>query len=118
MKNKMMIAAIAFLTIIVNSCGNAQQSKVELKKVIENGAMLVDVRTPQEFVEGSVKGAVNIPLNTIESNLDKFDKNKDVVLFCRSGNRSAQAETILKKNGLSKIYNGGSWQDVDKLTKK
>ncbi len=118
MKNKIIFSIIGFLSIVITSCGNAQQSKTELKKVIDNGAMLVDVRTPQEFAEGSVKGAVNIPLNTIENNLDKFDKKKDIVLFCRSGNRSSQAETILKKNGLTKVYNGGSWQDVDKLTKK
>lgn len=118
MKHIYTLSAITFFVIFISSCGNAQQSPRELKKVIDNGAMLVDVRTPQEFAEGSVKGAVNIPLNTIENNLDKFDKKKDIVLFCRSGNRSSQAETILKKNGFTKVYNGGSWQEVDKLTKK
>ncbi len=55
---------------------------------INNGGYLVDVRTPGEFASGSVKGAVNIPLNTLQSNLNKFKNRKSVVVFCASGARS------------------------------
>ena len=75
---------------------------------------LVDVRTPKEFQEGSVPDAINIPLSTIEDNLTSFDKNKTIVVFCRSGNRSGKAKKKLENNGFNKVLNGGSWQSVNK----
>src|SRR5690606_39882345 len=66
----------------------------ELKEAIKNGAYLVDVRSPSEFSAGSVKGAVNIPVDRVESQLSKFKGKKHIVVFCRSGNRSGQAKRI------------------------
>jgi len=88
----------------------------ELQNAInENGAFLVDVRTPGEFKSGSVQGAVNIPLNTLQSNLNKFKTKKTVVVFCASGMRSSQAKSILTRNGISNVYNGGPWHKVQRL---
>jgi rhodanese-related sulfurtransferase len=86
-----------------------------LKSVVNEGAFLVDVRTPSEFAGGSVKGAVNIPLDTIGKNLEKFKNKKNIVVFCRSGNRSGQAQAILKQNGISNVLNGGTWEYVNGL---
>jgi phage shock protein E len=86
-----------------------------LKKSINKDAFLVDVRTPQEFANGSVKGAVNIPLNNIESKLQRFKNKATIVVFCRSGNRSNQAKNILLQNNIPNVINGGSWQNVDKF---
>lgn len=72
----------------------------------------VDVRTPEEFASGSVPGAVNIPLDEIESRIAEFEGKKEIVVFCRSGNRSAQAITILQQHGITNTTNGGSWTDV------
>lgn len=71
------------------------------------------MRTPQEFAEGSVKGAVKIPLDKIESQLEKFKSKKDIIVFCRSG--SKQATAILNKNGFNNVINGGGWQNVKKF---
>jgi phage shock protein E len=87
----------------------------ELKTAVNEGAFLVDVRTPSEFAGGSVKGAVNIPLETIGKNLEKFKNKKNIVVFCRSGNRSGQAQAILKQNGISNVMNGGTWEYVNGL---
>lgn len=103
---------IAIATISIYSCF-AQQPKVDVKK-----AFLVDVRTPEEFAEGSVKGAINIPLNEIGLRLTEFKDKQQIVVFCRSGNRSSQAEAILKQNGFSNVVNGGTWQMVDKMVKQ
>jgi len=73
------------------------------------------VRTPQEFAEGSVKGAVNIPPDKIESQLEKFKSKKDIIVFCRSGSRSKQATAILNKNGFNNVINGDGWQNVKKF---
>lgn len=88
------------------------QSTSNLKSIIEEGAFLVDVRTPAEFAEGNVKGSVNIPLDVIPNQIQKFKGKKNIVVFCRSGNRSGQAKLILENNGIQHVTNGGTWLDV------
>ena len=91
------------------------QSTSNLKSIIDEGAFLVDVRTQSEFAEGHVKGSVNIPLDTIANNLQKFSNKKNIIVFCRSGNRSGQAKVILENNGVKNVTNGGTWLDVNKF---
>lgn len=86
----------------------------ELAKIIKD-AYLVDVRTPQEFASGSVKGAVNIPLDSVPNQLHLFKGKANIVVFCRSGNRSGQAQAILTQSGINNVYNGGTWQNVNEL---
>jgi rhodanese-related sulfurtransferase len=101
---------MGFLSSIFGSKDNS-----ELKEVIEGEAFLVDVRSPGEFASGSVKGAVNIPLDKIGSQLTKFKGKKNIVVFCQSGNRSGQAKSILEKNGVQNVINGGSWSNVNQI---
>ncbi|QNL52500.1 rhodanese-like domain-containing protein [Olivibacter sp. SDN3] len=82
---------------------------------IKNGAFLVDVRTPQEFSDGSVKNAVNIPLNELETSLHNFKGKGAIVVFCQSGNRSGSAKRILEKHGFQQVFNGGGWRSLNKL---
>jgi rhodanese-related sulfurtransferase len=77
--------------------------------------LLVDVRTPEEFSSGHIKGAVNIPVQELSQRLDEVAIEKPVVLYCRSGNRSAQAATILDQAGYSGVYDLGGigdWQSA------
>ncbi len=90
-------------------------SQVNLKEIIEEGAFLVDVREKSEFAGGSAKGAVNIPLGTIPSQLSKFQNKKNIIVFCRSGARSGQAKSILQANGFNNVVNGGTWQSVAQM---
>jgi len=92
-----------------------QKDNKQLKEALADNAYLVDVRTPSEFASGSVKGAVNIPLDKISGQLSKFKGKKNIVVFCRSGNRSGQAKQILEKNGFQNVVNGGTWNNVQKL---
>ena len=94
-----------------------QPDEGALRAAIQEGAYLVDVRTPAEFAQGSVKGAVNIPLDQIEKKLASFKGKKNIVVFCRSGNRSGQAKAILEQNGFTNVINGGTWQNVSALVK-
>lgn len=57
---------------------------------------LIDVREPQEFASGTFKGAVNMPINTLEKNLDKLPKDKPIVFFCGAGGRSGEAHDMVK----------------------
>jgi phage shock protein E len=85
---------------------------------IKEGAFLVDVRTETEFAEGNVNGSTNIPLDQVASQFEKFKGKEQIIVFCRSGNRSGQAKMILEQNGFKNVINGGTWQDVKEATTK
>ena len=93
-------------------------SNDNLAKLVNGGAFLVDVRTPEEFAEGNVIESTNIPLDQVAVNLDKFKGKENIVVFCRSGNRSGQAKNILEQNGFTNVTNGGTWQDINDVINK
>lgn len=98
------------LNLLKNLFGHGDSA--ELSQAIKDGAYLVDVRTPGEYASGSVKGAVNIPLDKLPTELAKFKNKKHIIVFCRSGGRSGQAKSILNSNGFTNVMNGGTWENV------
>ncbi|MFK7926172.1 MAG: rhodanese-like domain-containing protein [Bacteroidia bacterium] len=96
-----------------NMIGGGPQ--VDLAEWIQNGAIVIDVRTSAEYRGGHVKGSKNIPLNEIGSNLDKIKKmNRPVITCCASGARSGSAASKLKSAGVE-VVNGGPWQKVQRF---
>ena len=87
--------------------------KIDFRELVKNGAQIIDVRTPGEFKGGHIKGAVNIPLQNISSQMNRIRKDKPVITCCASGMRSSSAKSILKSNGYSDVYNGGGWVSLD-----
>jgi phage shock protein E len=88
-----------------------KQSKV--KEKISKGALVVDVRTPEEFREGHYKDAINIPLSDIPARLKEFgDTSNPVIVYCRSGRRSAEAKKILTEKGFKDITDAGGLTDM------
>jgi rhodanese-related sulfurtransferase len=87
---------------------------VDLGELIKNGAIILDVRTKAEYQMGHVKGSINIPLDQLTSNLNKLDKNKPIITCCASGMRSGSAKGVLQNRGFTQVYNGGSWQNVNR----
>lgn len=90
------------------SANNKDISYEELKKIIKNKEIyLIDVRSGQEYEEGHLDGALNIPLYNIEKDIEKNIKNKDdtIILYCSSGSRSKKAKEILEKLGYGEVYN-------------
>lgn len=86
---------------------------LEIKEYLEKGAVILDVRTLEEWNEGHSEGAKHIVLNTIPAEIETIKSfNKPVIAVCRSGARSGQATNFLKQNGVD-IINGGPWQNVD-----
>ncbi|MEX1307650.1 MAG: rhodanese-like domain-containing protein [Eubacteriales bacterium] len=79
----------------------------DFKKEMSGDYLLVDVRTAQEFVQGHIKGAVNIPLDRIPSNVGKLktSEEKKLLLYCLSGARSMSAATFLDKKGVGNLHN-------------
>lgn len=81
----------------------------------ENGT-IIDVRTPAEFNMGNIKGSINIPLDKISAKSKKIQSmRKPIVVCCASGSRSATAKMMIKSSGVEEVFNGGSWQKVQKL---
>ena len=66
--------------------------KVDLGAVIANGGVIIDVRSPGEYARGHVKGSVNIPLDTISSQLKQLNNDKPIITCCASGIRSGSAK--------------------------
>lgn len=74
---------------------------------------IVDVRTPEEFEQQHYPNAINIPLDQVPQRLDEFRKMpKPIVAYCRSGNRSGMAVSLLKQNGITEAVNGGGIEDM------
>lgn len=101
------------MSFLQNLFGSGQTP--DLKTIIEQGAFLVDVRGTGEFAQGSVPGAVNIPLDALTSQLSKFKDKENIIVFCRSGNRSGQAKLLLEENGFQNVVNGGTWENVNQF---
>ena len=78
---------------------------------IHQGAIVIDVRTPNEFSQGHLPNAINIPHQQILDGIKKHNLNPktSIVLYCKSGNRSGIAQDVLKQYGYSNTYNGGSY---------
>ena len=85
----------------------------DIQRLLDEGAKIVDVRTPGEYKRDHVKGSVNIPLANVSQNINKFKNSKQpIILCCASGNRSGQALRFLQGKGIDNIYNGGSWRSL------
>ncbi len=107
------ILVIAVLGILKNVLGKTDNKL--LREAVKKDPFLVDVRTTAEFDSGTVAGAINIPLDKLPQQLEKFTGKETIVVFCRSGNRSGKAKDILEQKGFRNIVNGGSWQNVKKV---
>jgi phage shock protein E len=82
---------------------------VNFKELIEQGALILDVRTTEEYKQGHIEGSLNVPLQVLPGKLsDLRKKGKPVIAVCRSGARSGTAVGILKSAGME-AYNGGPW---------
>lgn len=86
---------------------------INLKDLVKNGAVIVDVRTRGEYQGGHVKGSINIPLNELQQSASRLNKTKPVITCCASGMRSANAKSLLKDMGFTEVHNGGGWTSLN-----
>lgn len=95
--------------------GGNDNSSIE--EYLKDGALVIDVRTVEEYHSGHVKGSKNIVLNSIPAKVTEIKGfNKKIIAVCRSGARSGQATSFLKQQGID-VINGGPWQNVAKFVK-
>ena len=122
MKKLNIILGILLSLVIFNCKSDVQEgiklvTPSEMEKILElEDVQLVDVRTPEEYKEGYIKNAQNIDFMspTFDEDINKLDKTKPVILYCKSGKRSAKCSKKLLEAGFEQIYDleGGitEWQ--------
>ncbi|MCB0715474.1 MAG: rhodanese-like domain-containing protein [Chitinophagaceae bacterium] len=90
--------------------------KNTVQKALENGAVIIDVRTVNEYDRGRIPESLNIPVNLIDTNIERIKgMERPVVCCCESGMRSGKAVRILKSHGIKDVHNGGNWMKVLKM---
>lgn len=114
-----LLSSLAVLFLGVSFAGEfavSPKEAVEMRR--DNNAVILDVREDSEWNEHHIQGAIHIPLPQLKSRISELEsfKNSPIITQCRSGRRSAQAQSILQLVGFSKVYNmsGGiqAWDDA------
>ena len=104
------IALISFTSAYANFLTPTQEyadvTVAEAKALIEEkpDMVILDVRTPSEFDDGHLEGAINIPVDYLAGRLDELSEDDEFLVYCRTGNRSARAVGILEDAGFTKIF--------------
>lgn len=103
MKKK--IISLIVCTLLLTACGSGYKTitENEAKPLILDGAVIIDVRTGQEYASGYIDGAINIPVENISS--INYDKDTVIILYCASGMRSSNAAETLFDLGYTNVYN-------------
>ena len=87
---------------------------INYAQLVKEGAIILDVRTKGEYGSGHIRGSVNIPVEQLHKNLQKFkDKKRPIITCCESGMRSSSAKGILTSNGFINVHNGGRWLSLN-----
>src|SRR5512133_465857 len=110
------LAILVTFLLAVCGCGEGRSDgRMARTTADEKPAVYVDVRTPEEFAAGHVRGAVNIPHTEMEDRWQELQayKDKPIVVYCRTGRRSALAEGVLEEKGFTKVENGGRLSDLE-----
>ena len=102
------------LVIVVSAQAFAGNDLATIQSNISS-PIIIDVRSPQEFATGSIEGAVNLPLKGLPDLLlsEGIELDEEVVVYCRSGRRSAQAKTVLKAAGFELVFDGGPMSQLE-----
>lgn len=88
-------------------------TKTDYSELIKQGAIVLDVRSKDEFSGGHIKNSINIPVDQLSNNLSKLnDKNRCIICCCASGMRSGTAKRILESKGYKAVFNGGGWNSL------
>ncbi len=88
------------------------KKKPNYSELISKGAKVVDVRTNSEFKQGHFPGSINIPLDSINQQIETLQKFEKIILVCRSGLRARNAKAILNGKGIEAL-NAGAWQNLN-----
>ena len=117
---------LAMIALVVTSCGVSSKvapiatgpdgriSGADAAKQVQAGALIVDVRAPDEYESGHISVAPNVPHEAVADNLAVFggDKDRAIILYCKSGRRAGIAREALLNAGYKHVYNAGGYSDI------
>ncbi len=112
MKRSLQLFFLLLMFTLFAACSSSDGNIVWQK--INEGALLVDVRTPAEHERGHLDGSLLIPHTEVAARISEFgdDKSRPIVLYCKSGGRAGKAHKVLEANGFTNVTNGGGYQDL------
>lgn len=111
---------IIFLLIIslFSGCSSVSDEDIlKAREAVKNGALIVDVRTPEEFKVKHIVGAINLPIEEIMKNNINLKKDKEIVVYCRTGSRSRVSAKVLREQGWS-VYDVATQSDWERDIKQ
>lgn len=113
--NKYVVIGIAGLavglTVYQRQFGGGAERGIDIPALVRDGALIIDVRTAGEFASGHIDGAINIPYDVIDKEIENYapERERSILVYCRSGNRSSHAKQTLVNMGYTKVSNGGGY---------
>jgi phage shock protein E len=91
----------------------------KIREALRQGGAIIDLRTAQEFDQGHIPGAHNIPVDRIRANLDRIRSlSRPLILCCASGDHCREATEFLRQAGIQRVIAGGSWESVLRLKQR
>ncbi len=102
----------SFLNKLFGASGDTLSMKEIYELVQHKGAILLDVRTPDEYKKGFVRNSINIPVDDLEQRYTELPKDKPIIIYCASGGRSTIACRFLKDKGYEMLHNAKVWEEV------
>ncbi|EIJ2220253.1 rhodanese-like domain-containing protein [Vibrio cholerae] len=111
-------ALLALLSAWFSSGAQASELAELAWQMVNEGALLIDVRTVEEYAQGHLDTALNWPLSEVETAFSAIEKERPIVLYCRSGNRSGIAQKYLIEQGYTRVHNGGGYAEMRQAANK
>lgn len=120
------IVMLCMCAMMLCSCGTEEKETekavsqnincTQKEELMNEGAILIDVRSASEYAEGHLDNSINLTVDTIGINIEKMvsDKNTKIIVYCRSGNRSATAANTLINLGYKNVYDLGAMNNCSK----
>jgi len=112
------LVALTVLSLAPLACGADTTDDPQAAELVSAGAVIIDVRTPEEFAAGHLDGALLIDIKnpSFDAEIAKLDATASYIVYCRSGNRSAQAVDRMREIGITNITDLGSLENASAQT--
>jgi len=112
------IVISTIMLLVLSACTKvSDEDLTKAREAVKNGALIVDVRTPKEYREKHIPNAINIPIGNILKGQINLPKDKEIVLYCRTGSRSGVVAKVLKEKGWS-VYDVANQSEWEREIKK
>jgi len=104
-----LVAVLMFGVLGLPGCFGERVTGQQAQTLVQGGAYLLDVRTPGEYADGHIDGAVNIPVGDLDARLEELPaRDTTIVVYCKSGVRSSKAKKLLEGKGYTEVHDLGA----------